>query len=280
MTPLVSILILVFIVGFAAWWLLIDTEGVYLGRRMVIWLYDVYASRYDNIKQYDDVEEHLFLAQPLLTQLAPHTDPMVLDIATGTGRIPLALCQHARFEGQIIALDYSRKMLSQASAKLAEEHFSDYVTLLWGNGAELPFPENSFDLVTCMEALEFMPDPEAALAEIIRPLRPGGLLLTTRRINTYMPGRLWDEEQMRVHLEENGIIGSNFQSWHTDYDLVWGLKAGKSDFIGAQPPEQRLCCPNCGQQGFAVTPTGWQCDHCGKTMPLLEGGILDVLHLR
>ncbi len=39
--------------GLFVWWLLITTEGVYLGRRVVIWLYDVYARRYDRIKQYD-----------------------------------------------------------------------------------------------------------------------------------------------------------------------------------------------------------------------------------
>ena len=75
------------------WWLLIASEGVYLGRRVVIWLYDVYAGRYDDIKQYRRDIEHQFLAQPILDEFAPRTDPLVLDVATGTGRLPLALRQ-------------------------------------------------------------------------------------------------------------------------------------------------------------------------------------------
>ena len=71
------------------WWLIFQTEGVYLGRRVVIWLYDVYATRYDGIVQHDDIDEHLYLAQPLLNRLE-HTAPHVLDVATGTGRLPLA----------------------------------------------------------------------------------------------------------------------------------------------------------------------------------------------
>ena len=40
------------ILGVLVWWLFIETEGVYLGRGVVIWLYDVYASRYDGIKEF------------------------------------------------------------------------------------------------------------------------------------------------------------------------------------------------------------------------------------
>lgn len=279
MSPLVTVLVLIFIVGFAAWWLLIDTEGVYLGKRVVIWLYDVYASRYDNIKQYDDVEEHIYLAQPLLAKI-PATDPLVLDVATGTGRLPLALCQHARFEGHIIGVERSRKMVAQAAEKIANEHFDEYVTLLWADGTDLPFPDNSFDVVTCMEALEFMPQPEAGLDEITRVLRPGGLLLTTRRVNTYMPGRLWDESEMADMLGERGIVGATFQRWHTDYDLVWAQKGGESAFIGAMPAHEIMICPRCQQQTMAAQPDRWQCSNCHLVVPMADDGVIEVLRAK
>lgn len=220
------------------WWLLIRTEGVYLGRKMVIWLYDVYARRYDGIVQHDDVEEHLHLAIPLMTRIAPETQPMILDVATGTGRIPLALCQHARFEGHIIGLDASNGMLKQAKQKIAENHFEDYVTFMPGDGTELPFEDNSFDVVSCMEALEFMPQPETGLTELIRVLRPGGLLLTTRRIHEpFMPGKLWSQEIMQELLSSAGATNIEFEAWQYDYEKVWATKSGESDFIGAMPLE-------------------------------------------
>ncbi|MEM9952563.1 MAG: methyltransferase domain-containing protein [Chloroflexota bacterium] len=216
------------IVAILIWWLLIRTEGVFLGRRMVIWLYDLYAKRYDNIVQHDDVEEHLHLAIPLMTRIAPNVSPLVLDVATGTGRMPLALCQHARFEGTIIGLDASGGMLKQAISKIDENHFEDYVTFLQGDGLSLPFPDNHFDVVTCMEALEFMPNPEQGLRELVRVLRPSGLLLTTRRIHEpLMLNRQWSQPKMLRTLQELGMTNVPFEAWQYDYEKVWAVKPTK-----------------------------------------------------
>ncbi|MBC8170615.1 MAG: class I SAM-dependent methyltransferase, partial [Anaerolineae bacterium] len=119
--PIVVIgLIAISLVGLA-WWLLITTEGVYLGQRVVIWLYDLYATRYDGIKQFLPDYDDLLLAQPIMNEIVPKTDPLVLDVATGTGRLPAALCRLPYFAGHIIASDPSRKMLAQAVIKLAAE---------------------------------------------------------------------------------------------------------------------------------------------------------------
>lgn len=227
------------IIAFFMWWLLIRTEGVYLGRWMVVKLYDLYAKRYDKIVQHEDVEEHLHLAMPLMERLDSETEPLILDVATGTGRLPLALCQHARFEGYIIGLDASYGMLEQAVHKIRENHFDDYVDFVWGDGLALPFEENSFDVVTCMEALEFMPSPEQGLQELVRVLRSGGLLLTTRRINEpLMATRLWSQEKMLGLLNLAGINEVKFERWQYDYEKVWGVKAGDSEFIGAMPLDE------------------------------------------
>lgn len=233
MTLALVALAIVIVSGVLIWWLVFETEGVYLGKRAVIWLYDVYATRYDRIVQHDDFEEHMTLAQPLLNRCRPHTNPRLLDVATGTGRIPLALCQHARFDGHIIALDRSRGMLAQAERKISDEHFETFVTFIWGDGQHLPFPDDSFDVVTCMEALEFMPQPEQALGELARVLRPGGLLLTTQRINQpFMPDRIWSQAQMQTHMEAVGLAQVTFEAWQYDYTQVWARKIGSSRFIG------------------------------------------------
>jgi ubiquinone/menaquinone biosynthesis C-methylase UbiE len=250
------------------WWLLIRTEGVYLGKRVVIWLYDVYASRYDGIVEHDIEDEHLYIAAPLMQKLDPHTHPLVLDVATGTGRIPLALCHHARFEGHIVALDLSQKMLAQAVTKIQTEHFEDYVTFIWTDGIKLPFDDNSFDVVTCMEALEFMPEPETVLHELSRVLRPGGILLTTLRINErLMPGKLWSEVEMHQHLQDASITNIEFEDWQFDYAKVWGIKTGVSEFIGAKPIDGMLRCPCC--EGYLLNENGaWSCEKCKAIAPV------------
>lgn len=211
------------------WWLLITTEGVYLGRGVVIWLYDVYASRYDGIKGYRRELEHQYLAQPLLDEFAPRTDLLVLDVATGTGRLPLALSRHARFTGRVISIDLSVLMLQQAAQKLSG--LSGYGFAL-AAAERLPFADGAFEVVTCLEALEFMIRREAVIAELMRVVRPGGLLLLTNRINApMMVGKLYSEEMLVGILADYRADEVYFEHWQVDYDLVWVRKLAEA----AQP---------------------------------------------
>lgn len=222
------------VVAFLVWWLVFETEGVYLGRRVVVWLYDAYATRYDGIVAVEPVQEHFHLAVPLMSRISPETDPLVLDVATGTGRLPLVMLNHAQFSGYVVGVDASRKMLQQAALKVEAVSGTDAIALARGDGLHLPFPASAFDVVTCLEALEFMPLPEAGLRELVRVLRPGGLLLTTLRINhPWMPGRLWTQDEMHDLLAQAGIEQVEFEVWQYDYMKVWGVKRGTSDFISA-----------------------------------------------
>lgn len=221
-------------IGFLIWWLIFETEGVYLGKRTVIALYDLYSNRYDGIKQFDDAADLHLISQPLLDMIAPHSDPLVLDIATGTGRLPLILARNARFRGHVIGLDASRRMLNVARHKIDAEHFESFITLICQDAMRLPFPNASFDVVTCLEALEFMPEPRGVLTEMVRVLRPGGLLLTTIRVDTrWMPNRTFSKAKMRAELERLDMVDIVFAVWQDDYTQVWALKSGRSKAIGA-----------------------------------------------
>ena len=237
MSSLVPILLLgaaIVSAAFLIWWLIYETEGVYLGRRVVVALYDLYASRYDRIKQFDETADIALISQPLLDRIAPVSDPLILDVATGTARVPLILARNARFQGHVVGLDASRRMLDKARAKVTAGRFEPYITLLEQEASELPYEDGSFDVVTCLEALEFLPRPAEALAEMIRVLRPGGLLLTTIRIDTrWMPGRTWSESRMRAELKALGMRDIKVMIWQEDYSQVWARKAGQSLPIGA-----------------------------------------------
>ncbi len=249
------------------YWLLITTEGVYLGRRAVIWLYDLYAGRYDRIKHFRADYDHLFLAQPIMKLIAPQSAPRVLDAATGTGRLPLALLRHGQFDGRIVGVDLSRRMLSKAAAKTDEGR----VLWLCAPAEHLPMFDEAFDVITCLEALEFMIDPGAALAELARVLRPGGLLfITSRRTGRWMPGRAWDFERTGAALDDLGFEGVEGQRWQVDYDLVWAFKAGND--IAASGPLLR--CPVCGgvlEQGDDEL----RCARCGQCRPAEADGVID-----
>ncbi len=204
------------------WWLLFATEGVYLGRRVVIWLYDIFAGRYDGIKHFHPEHDHMFLAQPIMQHVAPLRAPYVLDVATGTGRLPLAMLRHAHFEGPIVALDASRRMLDMATQKLEGQAG---VLLLQAAAESLPVPDGEFDVVTCLEALEFMGRPTDVVRELCRVVCPGGwLLITNRRTGRLMPGKTFSEARLRDLLTGSGMTAIKFEMWQVDYDLVWAKK--------------------------------------------------------
>lgn len=219
--------------GFLYWWLIIETEGVYLGKRVVVALYDFYAPRYDRVKQFDEGADLALISQPILARVQPQADPLILDLATGTGRLPLIMARNASFRGHVVGLDASGPMLQVARRKVDAERFSEFITLIQADAGERLFSQNCFDVVTCIEALEFMPDPQRVMHEMVRVLRPGGLLLTTIRINTrWMPNRTWSEAKMRRTLESLDMRDIRFEIWQDDYSQVWARKAGVSRPLG------------------------------------------------
>lgn len=239
MIPLLIIVAGIAFTAFLIWWLIFETEGAYLGKSMVVWLYDVYATRYDGIKEADDTADFMLVSEPILMRTKPRNDPMILDVATGTGRVPLIMARNAHFEGHVVGLDLSRKMLDVAQQKIDESYFEDFITLVHENAQDMPFIDGAFDVVTCLEALEFMPDPKKTLKEIIRVLRPGGILLVTIRIDMiWMPNRTWNEEKISELLEENHMRNITFEVWQENYTKVWAVKSGKSEFVGVRPPEE------------------------------------------
>ncbi len=237
---LILLLLVLPLLAWLLWWLLIETEGVYLGRRVVIALYDLYAKRYDRIKEFDERADFVLISQPIMERIAPLADPLILDVATGTGRLPLIMARNAGFSGHVIGLDASRRMLEQARAKVRAEQFEDYITLWQRDASDLPFPADTFDVVTCLEALEFLPQPRGALAEMARVLRPGGLLLCTLRIDIWMPDRVWSEAKMRATLAALGLQDIRIAIWQEDYSQVWACKAGAAAPAGLQNLREAL----------------------------------------
>jgi ubiquinone/menaquinone biosynthesis C-methylase UbiE len=257
------------------WWLLIATEGVYLGRRVVIWLYDLYAGQYDDVKGFDPVYEHALLAQPLMQEMAPHTAPLVLDVATGSGRMPAALFNHPAFQGRVIAADLSRQMLRRASLKL--RGYETQLDLLWSSAEHLPFADGTFDAVTSLEALEFMEDPAACLREMLRVLRPGGVLFISNRINTrLMPGKIWDRERLSELLFDLDVEQVNFEAWQVDYERVWAIKSGQSEPAGARPLAEILRCPCCPATLMQRQGDRWHCEGCQGEARIGPDGVIEL----
>lgn len=259
------------------YWQLVIAEGAYLGRRVVVWLYDLYAPRYDGVKQFNNQDEAWFLSQPLLRALRRTPAPLVLDVATGTGRVPLALFRQANFEGRVIALDLSRRMLRHAASNTAA--YQDRLTLLWQGASHLPFPDNAFDAVTCLEALEFLPDATATLSEIVRVLRPGGVLLTSNRTGLHarwMPGRTMSRQAFTELLESLSLSGVRVGSWQVDYDIAWARKPGQSYAAAPATLPALLRCPRCSNNPLLRQDQALHCAACEQLYPIADDGVVEM----
>ena len=226
--PLQVIIILLLGIGGAAtlgWWLFIQTEGVYLGQRLVRFLYDQSAHEYDEIKQFDDDSDDERIGGPLAERLGGDEMAWVLDVATGTARAPLSLLRHVDFQGRIVALDASPAMLEAAQAKTIV--YGESLELLRNDARVLPFAAAAFDAVTCIEALEFLPDVKQALREMLRVLKPGGVLALTNRRGFdrwTFPGRAYTPAAFEQLLRSLDLCEIHTQRWLVYYDLVWASK--------------------------------------------------------
>lgn len=196
---------------------------------MVVWLYDITAHKYDGIKEFDPEWEQFFIAQPIMHNLRHIPAPLILDVATGTGRVPLTLLNEPRFHGRVVGVDASTKMLALAKKKLRP--FRHRAPLIQQTADNLPFPDNSFDGSTCLESLEFFPSETAALREMVRVLKPGGLLMVTRRRGFEGKAfltRYHDVTAFETLLTNLGLEGVNTQPWQESYDQVFGWKEVRS----------------------------------------------------
>jgi SAM-dependent methyltransferase len=214
------------LLGALIYWELVIAEGAHLGPRVVVPLYDRIAHRYDaEIKKFDPQTESEILGLPLTTELAALNAPRVLDVACGTGRTARALLREVAFDGAIVNVDLGRRMLAVGRATCAP--WPGRVTWAQAAACPLPFPANAFDCVTCLEALEFLPDARAALAECVRVLKPGGLLVVTNRVGWQAPllfGKTFSSPALRRLLADLGLEQIRLDAWTTDYDLVWARK--------------------------------------------------------
>jgi ubiquinone/menaquinone biosynthesis C-methylase UbiE len=100
----------------------------------------------------------------------------VMDAGCGDGFYTGLLAQRLKKGGTVIAVDASQSYLTLARRRLARHPSRRHMEFRIGRIEKLPFPDNFFDFVWCAQSLYSFPEPRAALRELRRVAKPGGVV--------------------------------------------------------------------------------------------------------
>jgi predicted TPR repeat methyltransferase len=164
--------------------------------------YDEWAQRYDA-----DLDGWAYRAPGIVAGIvlehAPRAD-VVLDAGCGTGRTGRAL-RSAGYHGDLHGIDLSEESLaiarrSQAYTSIAPADLQQPLT----------FPDNSFDALTCVGVMTYVPDVEVCWREFSRIVRPGGVVVVTQRED------LWEQRQCQSVIDRLHVDGTWEPLWVSD----------------------------------------------------------------
>jgi phosphatidylethanolamine/phosphatidyl-N-methylethanolamine N-methyltransferase len=137
----------------------------------------------------------------------------ILEVGVGTG---LSLPLYRR-GSRVTGIDISETMLQQARERVAALTLSHVQSLRVMDAQHLQFVEGAFDVVMAQYVVNTVPDPDAALAEFARVVRPGGELVIVNRVGAERGPRLAVERMLQPVVQRLGwhseFPWSRFESW-------------------------------------------------------------------
>lgn len=142
-------------------------------------------------KRYDELAEVLSFRQnaqwrrELVSRLSTHRPNTILDVATGTAGVAIALA--AATEARITGVDISDAMLARGRQRVQRAGLAGRITLELARAEALPYQPGYFDAVSFTYLLRYVADPEATLAGLARVIRPGGHMAS---LDFYVPPKV------------------------------------------------------------------------------------------
>jgi demethylmenaquinone methyltransferase/2-methoxy-6-polyprenyl-1,4-benzoquinol methylase len=161
----------------------------------------------------------------------------VLDVATGTAAVALALTGRSHLT--VTGVDVSEPMLRRGRERVAQRGAADRIRLVLGRAEQLPFADATFDALTFTYLLRYVADPAATMGELIRVVRPGGLIASLEFLVPSHPlWRLGWLGYTRAVLPVAGLLtggpawavvgrflGSSISEHYRRYPLGWTVQA-------------------------------------------------------
>ncbi len=131
----------------------------------------------DGKKQLDRRQAQIDLIEELLkwSVYSGSETPKIIDIGCGIGGSSLYLAE--KLHGEVVGITLSPVQANRAQERAAAAGLSEKATFKVANALDIPYPDDTFDLVWTLESGEHMPDKEKFLQECYRVLKPGGRMI-------------------------------------------------------------------------------------------------------
>lgn len=146
-------------------------------------IFNTVSKDYDKMNDIISFKQHDIWRNRTNKEIFIHDEYKVLDLCCGTGDWTIQLADRNN-DAHIFGLDFSENMLEVAEKKIKKY---DNITLIQGDAMNLPYENDTFDVITIGFGLRNLPDYQKAIEEVYRVLKPGGqfvILETSNPKNT------------------------------------------------------------------------------------------------
>lgn len=153
--------------------------------------------------------------------LGPLSDLRLLDLGCSTGLLTQV---YGEAFGEVVGIDIDDEAITFATRENSKPNIQFRVT----DGMQLDFPENSFDVITCTQIYEHVPDDTRLMAEIRRVLRPGGVCFFSAGNRLILMERHYNLPLLSVVPKPIGhlyvrILGKS-RKYYENHRTLWGLR--------------------------------------------------------
>ncbi|MFS4481382.1 bifunctional demethylmenaquinone methyltransferase/2-methoxy-6-polyprenyl-1,4-benzoquinol methylase UbiE [Hyunsoonleella sp. 2307UL5-6] len=144
-------------------------------KEQVTKMFDTISGDYDGLNRVISFGIDIKWRKKVVELITAQHPKMVLDIATGTGDLAIAMA-NTNAE-KIIGLDISSGMLEIGKQKIDKKGLSSKIEMVLGDSENMPFEDNTFDAITVAFGVRNFEHLERGLKDILRVLKPGGIFV-------------------------------------------------------------------------------------------------------
>ena len=188
------------------------------------------------------------VVRPLYAMMAKELDLQpdddLLEVGCGSARL---MQEHASHVRHVAGLDASEIQVGMARRRLADRIAAGTAEVVLGDAMALPWEDGRFSVVGSLNCLKFVPDPQKALTEMSRVLRPDGRLVLTidKQVDKWgRSGKVdafgqwqWSVDDVRRMMEEAGFADVSVADMPTRLGLQFVRGVKRASQAGAEVAE-------------------------------------------